>query len=336
MDIKKTAYTIIGFTALFALATLILFLTKTTKIDFSNSINTDIFGNYGSLVGGISASLLSLASVLLIIHSINAQEKTRILQNIESRFFELLRFNRENSNNALSKGKSGRIVFVEINKEFNELFKTIKQWYKVENTQNNEILWQENLINVTFLIIFFGVDEFQAEFLKSQLKMIITDSKVWDNFKNYVFTPIAGTHKATKEENKGKTKSNRQYLKYDGYQNVLGHYFRHIFQTVKFINNQTCLSYTEKYEYIKILRAQLSTHEQVLFFYNSLSNLGKPWEKDEKIKDENIKLITKYNLVKNITFKLNSIIDVKKFYPNVTFEGQPKTPSRIQLEFKYS
>ena len=153
MDIKKTAYTIIGFTALFALATLILFLTKTTKIDFSNSINTDIFGNYGSLVGGISASLLSLASVLLIIHSINAQEKTRILQNIESRFFELLRFNRENSNNALSKGKSGRIVFVEINKEFNELFKTIKQWYKVENTQNNEILWQENLINVTFLII---------------------------------------------------------------------------------------------------------------------------------------------------------------------------------------
>ena len=335
MNTRKIAFTIIVFTVLFAIVTLILFLTKTTSIDFSNYIDTNIFSHYGTLVGGISSSLLSLASVLLIIHSINEQEKTRILQNIELRFFEMLKFTIDNSNNSSSKGKKGRSVFVEINKEFNELFSTVKEWYRIENAENNELIWKSNLVNITFLMIFFGLDEFQNNFLKGQLKNIITNEEVWEQFEKYVFKPLAQSHKSTKEENKIKL-NDRKYLKYDGYQNILGHYFRHLFQTVKFINNQVCLSYEQKYEYIKILRAQLSTHEQVLFFYNSLSTMGKPWEKEEEIKDKNLKLITKYNLVKNITFELNSILNVKSFYPNVTFEGQSKSPTRIQIESKYS
>ncbi len=143
LNIKKIAYLIIGFTVTFALVIFILFLKKTTNIDFGHQIDTNIFANYGSVVGGISAALLSLASVLLIIHSINEQQKTRILQNIESKFFELLKFVRENSENATSKGKTGRKVFVEINKEFNELFNIVKDWYKIVQTENNEIIWKE-------------------------------------------------------------------------------------------------------------------------------------------------------------------------------------------------
>ncbi|MHA1881304.1 MAG: hypothetical protein ACTSYG_13025 [Candidatus Heimdallarchaeota archaeon] len=116
MKTKRIAYVIIAATGIFAIATLMLFLLKTTPLDPNHSIDTNIFANYGSLVGGISASLLSLASVLLIIQSIKEQEKTRVLQNIESRYFELLRFIRENSENIKSKGNNGRAVFVQIKK----------------------------------------------------------------------------------------------------------------------------------------------------------------------------------------------------------------------------
>ncbi len=150
-------------------------------------------------------------------------------------------------------------------------------------------------------------------------------------FENNVLIPLSNKHKDTKLSNNPTVKGNRKYLEYDGHQNILGHYFRHIFQTVKFVNDQEILNYKEKYDYIKILRAQLSTHEQVLFFYNSLSTIGMPWERDQGIKDENFKLITKYNLVKNITFELNQIIDVKTFYPRVIYEGQTKNSLQEQI-----
>jgi len=336
MIIKRIAFTIIAFTGVYALVTLLLFLFKTTSINLNSPIDTNIFANYGSVVGGISAALLSLVSVLLIIHSIKEQEKTRILQNIEQRFFELLKFVRENSENALSKGKTGRKVFVEIKKEFNQLFNKIKIWYKVENTNGDVFKWKSDLINITYLIIFYGLDEAQYDFLKGHLRNIITNDRVWEDFKNYLLDPMTRTHKTTKEENIEKPKQSPKYLKYDGYQNILGHYFRHLFQTVKFINDQPIIDYKQKYEYIKILRAQLSTFEQVLFFYNSMSTIGMAWGKSEEITDENYKLITKYNLVKNINFELNQIIDVKEFYPRVIYEGQRKTTSREELERNYS
>ncbi|RYE12103.1 MAG: hypothetical protein EOP45_23460, partial [Sphingobacteriaceae bacterium] len=45
----------------------------------------------------------------------------------------------------------------------------------------------------------------------------------------------------------------------------------------------------EKIKYLRILRAQLSNHEQILLFYNWLSGHGKNWEND------NQHFFTKYN-----------------------------------------
>ena len=196
--------------------------------------------------------------------------------------------------------------------------------------------WLQNSICITYLIIFFGVDSNQFEFLKEQLHKTITDNSVWNDFESYILIPLNKTHTTIKEENKGELKNNRKYLEYDGYQNVLGHYFRNLFQTVNYINNQNQLTYRNKYDYIKILRAQLSSFEQVLFFYNSLSPFGLPWEKSLKIKDDNDRLITKYNLVTNITFKINEFVDVRSFYPQVTFEGDDVSEERIELEKKYN
>lgn len=129
---------------------------------------------------------------------------------------------------------------------------------------------------------------------------------------------------------------------YGGHQFRLGHYFRHFFQTVNFIDKEIYLTFDEKYKYIKILRSQLSNYEQIIFFLSSISEVGRTWEfetkKQESI-EENKQLITKYNLIKNIPMKIiSSEIFVNKYYPNVefeTFENGDGLTKRKKIAQKY-
>lgn len=112
--------------------------------------------------------------------------------------------------------------------------------------------------------------------------------------------------------------SNIQFMKYyGGHQHRLGHYFRHLFQAYTFLNNAPEMSDDKKYDYGKMLRAQLSTYEQFLLFVNSLSSLGQKWE---YCASENDKLITKYHLIKNLPGAHLYSIVFKKYYPNVKYE----------------
>ncbi|MDD5183817.1 MAG: putative phage abortive infection protein [Paludibacter sp.] len=124
------------------------------------------------------------------------------------------------------------------------------------------------------------------------------------------------------------------YIKYyGGHQFRLGHYYRHLFQTVKYVNSQNRLNFKQKYFYAKTLRAQLSTYEQALLFINSLSILGHPWELNceykkshflflDKRRKEKNKLITRYNLIKNMPGTQMFGIVYTHYYPNVKYEIQ--------------
>ncbi len=116
---------------------------------------------------------------------------------------------------------------------------------------------------------------------------------------------------------------------YEGHQFRLGHYFRHLYQTVKFINQQERIDYYNKYEYIKTLRAQLSTYEQAVLFINSLSEIGKTWEMKPEINNDlksyskfDFDLITKYNLIKNLPGDSIYGIHFKAFYNLVEYENE--------------
>lgn len=54
---------------------------------------------------------------------------------------------------------------------------------------------------------------------------------------------------------------------YQGNKSDLGHYFRTIYQIIKFIDDSTIKN---KNQYISIFRSQLSSYEQILLFYNCL------------------------------------------------------------------
>ncbi len=68
----------------------------------------------------------------------------------------------------------------------------------------------------------------------------------------------------------------------------LSHYFRTIYHIYKFIDNSKI---SNKKQYASIARAQLSSYEQILLFYNCLHENG-----SEKFKP----LIEKYSVFKNI------------------------------------
>jgi hypothetical protein len=119
---------------------------------------------------------------------------------------------------------------------------------------------------------------------------------------------------------------------YGGNQFRLGHYFRHLYQTIMFIDKDKNLNKKKKYFYVKTLRAQLSTHEQILFFINSLSFFGMVWELTPKFKislyeplnflrAEEKRLITKYQLIKNIPSQDIFGLKISDFYPLVKLEN---------------
>jgi hypothetical protein len=93
--------------------------------------------------------------------------------------------------------------------------------------------------------------------------------------------------------------SNKTFVAYffGGHLHRLDHYFRHLFHFVNFIYNDSILSEEERQDYYKILRTQLSTYEQVLFYINSQSCLGRDWELTN---DKKQKLITETKLTKNM------------------------------------
>lgn len=114
------------------------------------------------------------------------------------------------------------------------------------------------------------------------------------------------------------------YVKYyNGFHQVLGHYFRHNYQLIKFIDTADTMSIMKKYSFAKIVRGQMSNYEQIVFFLNSLSFMGRSWEiEPEQLNksSENSHLITHYKLIKNIPYEMLFGIPVKEFYPDIDYE----------------
>jgi hypothetical protein len=104
---------------------------------------------------------------------------------------------------------------------------------------------------------------------------------------------------------------NNTYLAfYASYQSEFGHYFRNLYNIFKFIENSEL---EDKRLYTNLVRAQLSSNELTLLFYNALSEKG-----NKKFKP----LIEKYSLLKTLPNNalLNST-DHIQFYKNSAYNN---------------
>lgn len=88
----------------------------------------------------------------------------------------------------------------------------------------------------------------------------------------------------------------------------IGHYFRSMYNIIKFINNSNS---EDKRLYTNLLRAQLSVYELLLLFYNCLSDLG-----EKRFKP----LVEEYALLKSLPNKLLLDKSHRRFYSDTAFK----------------
>lgn len=210
------------------------------------------------------------------------------------------------------------------------------------------------LIDITYSILYFGVGKEGEKLLRNNFLMKYKDDfyykllkfiqlkpnrgygnhfKAWENFKDLEVAELKKNFEIISRNKKNKKfihlikgfniMVNFNKIKYyGGHQHRLGHYFRHLFQTYKFLILQENLNDEEKYFFGKTLRAQLSNYEQTLIFINSISSFGYNWELNpEKDKKGNLlKMITTFQLIKNVTGRRVLDLNYSDFYKKINFE----------------
>ncbi|MFN0213649.1 MAG: putative phage abortive infection protein, partial [Saprospiraceae bacterium] len=298
--------------------TTLLFLLKSGEVDFSKPLNTNIFDHFGSFIGGLLGAFFSLAGVYLLILNLKSQELDFIRQQVENRFFELLKIHRENCNEIILQDKKGREIFKWLQKEIYKCYEVVSD----TNNKTKENIQQGDMINIAYISFYFGaVGQYSSKLVRNYLKNISSD------FLNVLIAEFENRRDEITQKEKF------PYKLFDGHQSRLDHYFRHIYQTVRYVDQipNHVLSYRNKYEYITTFRAQLNTQEQVLLFFHSLSSIGTKWEMKGAEK-----LITKYNLIKNIPEGYVSYINLRDYYPDVKYAGQTEdTENKKKLNIQY-
>ena len=76
---------------------------------------------------------------------------------------------------------------------------------------------------------------------------------------------------------------------------------------VRYIVGSRQLEWAEKYDYIKLLRAQLSNHEQAMIFFNSIWLKRKTWWEDHGNRDERdrpYRYFLDFAFIKNVPWNL--------------------------------
>ncbi len=309
-------------------------------------VNFKIASDWASSVSGI----LAFFSFVLIYFSFKHQQKSFNRGIIETNFFEKVKIHRDNvqtmehedpesTTKENIKIVKGVRVFMSLLNEFNIAFRSLEsrlsEW-ETEKIYKNTTCYERdktrlakaslkvdlrllNKINISYLILYYGVTTQGKEMLRSFLKKKYNENFVDSIVDYYESMPVCYSEYRKEFNLMNYVNKEKKFNKYFcGHQNRLGHYFRHLFQTVNYINSREDLSYKEKYEYIKTYRAQFSTYEQAIIFINSLSQLGENWEFNQSEIDS--KLITKYNLVKNLSNYFVKNISVIDFYPDIAYE----------------
>jgi hypothetical protein len=273
-------------------------------------------GPIGDTIGGIMNPFIALAGIFLTFLAfyiqviankqqqdsfrteLNEQKEQFKKSQFENQFYEMLRLHKENvnefslnSNVTSAKTKSsvevsefthGRSVFDNYIIEFELCYEAAKQSFKDQdvNVLINEAygaffhgLSTELISKHSYFKLLYSISHGHKTSGYSNLKQVIKNKLGLEWKKRELYYPI-----------------------FKGYSSQLAHYYRHLFQTVKFVANQKdeFLSYEDKRKYLRILRAQLSNQEQVMLFYNWLSRFGKQWENDRN------KFFTDFRMIHNI------------------------------------
>ena len=208
---------------------------------------------------------------------------------------------RENVAELEIQGTTGRKLFVLMIRELRSLLEVVK----IIATTHGQTLTQREQMHIAYYCFFFGTGPNSSRMLKQSLSMF--NPAFIDMLEKELNLP----------ETKQKAKEARKlgFVPFEGHQSRLGHYYRHLYQAVRYVDQQ--LIGIDKYEYVKTIRAQLTTHEQALLLVNSLTPIGNDWWARD--------LMLGYRMVQNMPkhfFDPGAELDVSTLFPTMYFEWE--------------
>lgn len=324
--------------------------------------NTDIVVDRISSFGKTIAGIFAFFSVILLIVNIRKQSSSFLKNQFDNNFYKMIEYHRGNVNQMAHLSPEtlrretpilyeGNRVFLAIHKELIQSTEIIKKHidnfdgisiYKTpDNIPQEFILRKTNLnrlalIDIAYTIVFFGVDRDGQQIAKDILQRTYNEGLIKDIIRQMENIPVKYSKYRKRSDVDVRNRVGKFNKFFGGHQSRLGHYYRHLYQSIKTIdeNSDLSLSYEDKYKYIKKIRAQFSIYEQSIMFFNSISQMGRIWEFHQS--EENKQLITKYNLIKNLHSKFFMYVDVHEFFPDITYEGDfEKSDNRISMERRY-
>ena len=101
---------------------------------------------------------------------------------------------------------------------------------------------------------------------------------------------------------------------YAAHQEDLGHYFRNFYHLIKFVDDSRDIREVEKRQYTSLARAQLSSFEQALLFYNCI----------HPVSEEFWRLIERYGLFHNLDIRLLLDPGHRACYADAAYQGAKK------------
>ena len=158
---------------------------------------------------------------------------------------------------------------------------------------------KEDIFKIAYNIFFEGLED--AFFVDSATKNIVVPSL--KDLKNNV-----NKNGLEQTIDNSKYKFKRCNL-WEGHRSELNPYYRHLFLMVKTVATSDYFSKEEKLSYLKILRAQMTSEEQMLLLYNWLSGYGTEWEEKK-----GNRFFTKFKMIHNIETGQLDVLGMQFFF----------------------
>lgn len=278
--------------------------------------NRSSAGLLGDFTGGYVGTLFALISVYLLYLTLKRQQASGAIASFEVKFFELINLHRANVAEMKLQNVQGRRIFVLLIVELRAIRETVIEAMTQLQMVDESPLHEEKIWHISYYFLYFGIGHHSSPMVRTAL----------EQYDAQLIQRIDDLLSAQYFRQQVKKRLKDVYLPFEGHQSRLGHYYRHLYQSVVYVHKQP-MELKEKIKYVKMLRAQLSTHEQALLFINSLTPVGSAWW------DSN--LILDYKLIKNVPQKFfdpETEIDITSYFSSDYFEWRStKLVSRKRL-----
>jgi uncharacterized membrane protein len=209
----------------------------------------ETWGQFGDYIGGILNPLFSLTALFALLYTIYLQSKELRESTKQLKISaEALR-----KQNEVSETQKFEATFFQMLTLFNEIINSIETIESIYEDRYGKLNGEDYLIDTVMV----GEKEIKGR-------------KCFNEF--YENLQIGYRHIGMCYKENEVMRINECYKSfYHEHQCEIGHYFRMLYNIIKFIKNSNV---SNKHFYTNLVRAQLSSQELLIIFYNGLSELG--------------------------------------------------------------